>query len=110
MADPSADERIAGPSSPATAFILFHPRTEGVKEQVSYNLEAWRVLSAVDPSVDLPSLCSRWKGLFSGQPETIHGRHTPAQRLFDHGDMNRGRLLRAPDQISLLALKINQHL
>lgn len=86
MADPSADERIAGPSSPATALILFQPEAEGLKERVSYNVEAWHVLSAVNPSVDLPSLCSRWKGLFDerlAQPMESEDRGEPGAGFID---------------------------
>ncbi len=57
-------------SVPSDAFIFYGPKAEGIKEQVSYNEEAWRVLSLTalppsqgDPPPDLSSLCSRWRGL-----------------------------------------------
>jgi len=55
----SAGDRI---SSPSTAFILYRAKTKEKNEEVSYNAEAWHILS-MNSSVHLPSLYAEWKEL-----------------------------------------------
>lgn len=53
------------------AFIFYSPSKTNIKEQIFYNEEAWRVLSAHDPNQankefsfkELSDICSKWKNL-----------------------------------------------
>jgi DNA-binding CsgD family transcriptional regulator len=77
---------------PSNAFILYHPKTEGYKEQVSYNNEAWRILShnashsnpQKSPSIDFSLLCARWKELLDGRfnESEIPGKARKADAAF----------------------------
>lgn len=76
---PGGSEKQSKPT-PSSAFILFRPQSKGSKEVLSYNEEAWRILSFSLPSskggpdepLDISALCSRWrKSLKRGPAE--HG-------------------------------------
>jgi DNA-binding CsgD family transcriptional regulator len=65
----SKKTRIFNPSR--AAFILYRPQAESEKDVLSYNEEAWRILSLsladrqgeTDLSAELRSLCCKWKQL-----------------------------------------------
>ena len=64
MAGPAAERPQTKQPSPG-AFIFYRPQA-GAKQQVSYNPEAWRILSLTAPVPDLSSRCGRWARLLDG--------------------------------------------
>ncbi len=73
-----------GKQTPSSAFVLFRPKSKGSKELLSYNEEAWRVLSfslsssegVTDPPPDISALCSRWtKSLEKGRAKREAGEN-----------------------------------
>ncbi len=69
MGDVLSDKTVFNPSR--AAFILYRPQAESKEEVLSYNEEAWRVLSLsmadrsgdAELSADICSLCRTWKQL-----------------------------------------------
>jgi len=77
MVDVDAGEAgKGGKQSQSSAFVLFRPKSKGSEEVLSYNEEAWGVLSfslspskgGVVPPLDISALCSRWTRLLEGGP------------------------------------------
>jgi hypothetical protein len=65
-----SQDRIQGRSHHA-AFLLYHPKTNELKERITCNSEAWHIFSESAPvtkkgaasSLELCTLCLRWKNL-----------------------------------------------
>ncbi len=80
-----------GKQTPSSAFVIFRPKSKGSKEVLSYNEEAWRVLTfslspsegRTDPPPDISALCSRWrKSLERGPAERGPGENPSPETGF----------------------------
>ncbi len=87
-------DKTTGKALSSSAFILYRPQSEGVRELLFYNEEAQRVIffpvpqaEILDPSADISALCVKWKKMFDKSQETAggHGSETGIIDLIQSG-------------------------